>query len=392
MKTNIIRVKRLKGTNHSWDPIIKHVPSLFDNYELVKEEFDDDGKVSKQFFEYTTIKKISQKRPIAHPAMLIEVTDTTPPRDNKNGVSSGNPGKSLVEVDKMMHKKEELLRAKVEELRQREEKILKKEEALREQMEDVNVLKRKLELECRSTAKTSKCNESPVAISGTPVCITNVSTSSKLSYNGQSDKAAQVGAVDAISYNKTDNEEFSTGPSRPSKDVNHNALNNNNQGNRRYDTLDEEAVAYAPDLDSDGHYIDSDTDFAHRQLVEPGLSYSSNRGENYGNLDNGVEPPGPPEEVTDTTPPEPSEHLENQLVDDVMLDLPAGVATNRNDGWILLPKKNNLVTVSDRDFTGAHLVQRCPNCIFMIRIGDRITRRNNECWEHVVCPQSWAPL
>ena len=391
MKTNIIRVKRLKGTNHSWDPIIKHVPSLFDNYELVKEEFDDDGNVSKQFFEYTTIKKMSQERPIAHPAMLIEVSDATPPRDNNNGVSSGNPGKSMVEVDKMMHKKEELLRAKVEELRQREEEILKKEEALREKMKDVNVLKRKLELEFTSTAKTSKCNETPVTNSGTPVCITNVGTSSKLSYNGQSDKAAQVCTVDAISDNKTDNEEFSTGPSRPSKDVNHNALNNNNQGNRRYDTSDEEAVAYAPDLDSDGHYIDSDTDFAHRQLVEPGLSYSSYRGENYGNLDNGVESPGPPEEVTDTTPPEPSEHLEHQLADDVMLDLP-GVATNRNDGWILLPKKNNLVTVSDRDFTGAHLVQRCPNCIFMIRIGDRITRRNNGCWEHVVCPQSWAPL
>ena len=299
MKTNIIRLKRLKGTNHSWDPIIKHVPSLFDNYELVKEEFDDDGKVSKQFFEYTTIKKMSQERPIAHPAMLIEVSDATPPRDNNNGVSSGNPGKSMVEVDKMMHKKEELLRAKVEELRQREEKILKKEEALREKMKDVNVLKRKLELEYTSTAKTSKCNETPVTNSGTPVCITNVGTSSKLSYNGQSDKD--------------------------------------------------------------------------------------------GNLDNGLKSPGPPEEVTDTNPPEPSEHLEHQLADDVMLDLP-GVATNRNDGWILLPKKNNLVTVSDRDFTGAHLVQRCPNCIFMIRIGDRITRRNNGCWEHVVCPQSWAPL
>ena len=68
----------------------------------------------------------------------------------------------------------------------------------------------------------------------------------------------------------------------------------------------------------------------------------------------------------------------NHLADDVMLDLP-GVATNRNDGWILLPKKNKLVTVSDRDFTEASLVQRCPNCIFMIRIGD-------------VCPKAWAPL
>ena len=150
-------------------------------------------------------------------------------------------------------------------------------------------------------------------------------------------------------------------------------------------------MAYAPDLDSDGHYIDSDTDLAQRQLVEPGLSYSSYRGENYGNLDNGVESPGPPEEVTDTTPPDPSEHVEHHLADDVMLDLP-GVATNRNDGWILLPKKNKLVTVSDRDFTEASLVQRCPNCIFMIRIGDRITRRNNECWEHDVCPKAWAPL
>ena len=74
-----------------------------------------------------------------------------------------------------------------------------------------------------------------------------------------------------------------------------------------------------------------------------------------------------------------------------------------NDGWILLPpKENSPVSTSVIPSVGsstsqlaprysariARLVQSCPNCTFMIRTGDCIIRRSKDCWEHAVCPDA----
>ena len=76
---------------------------------------------------------------------------------------------------------------------------------------------------------------------------------------------------------------------------------------------------------------------------------------------------------------------------------------NANDGWILLPpKENSPVGTSANLSVGsstsplaprysariARLVQACPNCMFMIRSGDCIIRRSKDCWEHAVCPDA----
>lgn len=52
MKGHVIMLKRLKNTNHCWEPIIKVVDHLFSKYELVKEEFNEDGSPFRRFYEY----------------------------------------------------------------------------------------------------------------------------------------------------------------------------------------------------------------------------------------------------------------------------------------------------------------------------------------------------
>lgn len=83
---------------------------------------------------------------------------------------------------------------------------------------------------------------------------------------------------------------------------------------------------------------------------------------------------------------------------------PSRTLSNCNDGWVLLPptKKSPESTrfhlsvdppptsaLAPRYYsTIAQYVQGCPNCMFMIRVGDCITQRTKGCWEHAVCPDT----
>lgn len=167
MKKQVIKVKRLKNTNHCWEPIIKVVPHLFSSYKLVHEEYKD-GKLYKQFYEYELNKPLPSTNVEGHknPSPSKELTDEQRARIEENRRKALEKKRQLsksIPTTKIQYTSPTILtseqRARIEENRQ---KALKK----RQLKQLLPVTNHHDHNEFRNNvtprpAKRSKLNESP---------------------------------------------------------------------------------------------------------------------------------------------------------------------------------------------------------------------------------------